>query len=448
MIYKYFSIQFFLRIVFVFINMMVISIFIIHTERLFTSITLILILIIQVVNLYRFLTKTNIEVEQFVDSLKYEEAGTRFISTTKTNKLYDAFNEILEYIENIKIEKEAQFHFLNIILKNADVGIITHSENNKVEIMNIAAQNILDSKKLKTWDEIKKSFPEFAKEVLKVKSGHHNLIEFTNKEEKFKLSVSVTNIKILEKAFTIIVFQNIRSEIEQSELDSWNKLIRTMAHEIMNSLTPISSLTETSLLMLQDEKGNLKKEEEFNTKKLDKLRRAITTIEKRSNSLIHFVEDFRNLARLPKPEPTDINMVDFINHIEKLYEASFKNDNIVFEKEIDEDPFLIYADEKLLEQVFVNILKNSIEALSNISPATITIKCYYDNKFKIIDINDNGTGIPKEEIEKIFIPFYSTKEKGSGIGLSLSRQIMQLHKGKIDIISKENLGTTIRLSFL
>lgn len=448
MTYKYFSIQLIVRIIFILLNMICISAFIIHAERMFTTITLLLILVIQIGELYRFLMKTNAEIEQFVQSLKHEESGTRFISTSKSNKLYDHFNEILEYIEKIRIEREAQFHFLNVILKNADVGIIALAENNTIEILNNTAKRILHCQKIKNWNEFKKLYPDFAEKVNKVKPDHHDLIEFNIKEEKVKLSVSVSQIKILEKAFSIIVFQNIRSEIEQSELDSWNKLIRTMAHEIMNSITPISSLTETGIRILEDENGNVRTKDEITTSKLEKLTLALKTIEKRSNSLMHFVEDFRALARIPEPKPGEIDMCTFIQELEKLFASVFNHEQIAFKTAFESDNMYVYADQKLLEQLFVNLLKNSIEALQGISSPEIRVKCYYDDKYKIVEIIDNGIGISAEEKEKLFVPFYSTKENGSGIGLSLSRQIMQLHKGKIDIISKENEGTTVRLTFL
>lgn len=440
MIYKYFSLQIVVRLVLIFLNMLAISILIIHAERLFTSITLLVLLTIQIFEIIRFLTRTNREVEYFVQSLKYEEIGTRFISQTKSNKLFDAFNEILEFIENLKIQKEAQYHFLNIILKKADVGIITLTQDDKIELINDTALRILNCFKPKTWNEIEYQYPKLSKQIKQLKSEQHELIDFFNHDEKIKLSVSLTRIKILERPYSIIVFQNIRSEIEQSELDSWNRIIRTIAHEIMNSLTPISSLTETSLIML--ERNN-------DTQNIDnnKLKTALKTIERRSNSLMHFVEDFRNLARLPKPNPTEINLKELFVQIEKLYETTFINSQITFRSTIENDNMVLYADANLIEQVLVNLMKNAIEAFHQKTNPEITLKAFTNNSLKIIEVIDNGQGIPEEDMEKLFVPFFTTKEKGSGIGLSLSRQIMQLHNGTIDIFSELNKGTTIRLAF-
>ena len=257
----------------------------------------------------------------------------------------------------------------------------------------------------------------------------------------------MTLLKLMGSSYKLITFQNIKSEIEQKEIEAWHNLIRTLAHEIMNSVTPISSLTETSVMLLEDKLGNQKDITDITEKNITSIRTALKTIEKRSEGLLDFVGNYRKLTRLPAPQMEKISIENLLVNIKNLLNAELDKNRIDLRIISRNKDLRIFADPKLVEQVLINLVLNSIDAVEKTKSPKIQLLSYQTKNNIVIKISDNGKGIDKDKLEKIFIPFFSTKEKGTGIGLSLSKQIMKLHKGDIDVTSEKNSGTTITLSF-
>ncbi|MFO7830103.1 MAG: ATP-binding protein, partial [Bacteroidales bacterium] len=247
--------------------------------------------------------------------------------------------------------------------------------------------------------------------------------------------------------FTLITFNDIKEEMEIKEVQSWQKLLRTLSHEIMNSVTPISSLSETSLLQIQHESGKLKDLSEINRKSLEKVQKALNTIEKRSSNLYHFVDDFRKLAKIPIPQKSKILVKDLVETVVQLMKPELTKSNITFRSSIYPNDLEIYADVSQIEQVLINLVLNAKDAVQKTKNPEIQINSKKSGDKISIEVVDNGDGIPNEQMDKIFIPFFTTKEKGSGIGLSLSRQIMQLHGGNIIVKSEPEKGTFFTLCF-
>lgn len=242
------------------------------------------------------------------------------------------------------------------------------------------------------------------------------------------------------KKYTLISLQNIHSELEEKEMEAWQKLIRVLTHEIMNSVTPISSLAGTVNKLLNDP-GKLDDE-------ISDIKNAVKTIQKRSEGLIHFVENYRNLTKIPKPNFETFRVSVLTDRIYNLMKNEFAGNNIKFNTSIVPDNLTLSADSELIEQVIINLLLNAKFAIKNQQNPEISIRSYTDAGSKvIIRVEDNGPGISKEIQDKIFIPFYTTKKDGSGIGLSLSRQIMRSHFGSITVVSKEGEGTAFILRF-
>jgi signal transduction histidine kinase len=288
--------------------------------------------------------------------------------------------------------------------------------------------------------------PSFTREIEQLEDNGKKLMEMkTSAETKF-LSVDARTLIMLDKPVKLITLQDINSEIEQKEIEAWHKLIRILTHEIMNSVTPISSLTETMQSMLQDKSGNQRTLENLDPETISDIRFSLNTINKRTDGLLQFVDNYRTLTRVPKPKPEKVNLKLFLTGIEKLMSNELLQKNISLSISVPDEMILDF-DPMLIEQAVINLVTNSMHALASCNQPRIELKAYYQSTHVILAIVDNGKGIPAKELEQIFVPFFSTKKEGSGIGLSLSKQIMSLHGGTIKVQSEVNKGTTFFLQF-
>jgi nitrogen fixation/metabolism regulation signal transduction histidine kinase len=326
------------------------------------------------------------------------------------------------------------------------VGIIAIKEEHQIELMNKSAQQLLGISTPNYWKQLVQNSPNFADEFLKMEDNERKLLELNIKGEKLQISAHVTRLKILNFRYSIITFQNIKSEIEQKEIEAWHKLIRILTHEIMNSITPISSLTETMRMMLQHDQINEKNAQELTEEDLVDFRFSLETIQRRSEGLLHFVDDYRKLTRVKSIQTERTNIRPLIEEIVKLMSPDFAKEGIVTELNIKGE-FEIFIDRKLIEQVLINLLTNAKQAFKDQKKPKIEITTYHQGQERIIKIEDNGHGIDEQKIEEIFIPFFSTKENGSGIGLSLSKQIMKKHKGDLTVKSIDGQGASFFLIF-
>jgi two-component system, NtrC family, nitrogen regulation sensor histidine kinase NtrY len=299
---------------------------------------------------------------------------------------------------------------------------------------------------LKNWKLLKQHNPYFTKEIESLGSHGKKLLEIRSSYETHFLSVDVRTLIILDKPLKLITLQDINSEIEQKEIEAWHKLIRILTHEIMNSVTPISSLTETMQSLLKDRSGNEKQLQDIRQETISDISFSLNTIQKRSDGLLHFVENYRKLTKVPKPhlEKTDVKI--FFEAVEKLMSHELTRKKIAIKIEVPA-PMEIDLDPALMEQVLINLITNSIYALDGVRDPRIELKSYQKDKQIVIEVGDNGKGIPAKELGEIFIPFFTTKKEGSGIGLSLSKQIMSLHGGSIRVHSEVNAGTSFFLYF-
>ncbi|MFT5571010.1 MAG: two-component system nitrogen regulation sensor histidine kinase NtrY, partial [Cyclobacteriaceae bacterium] len=288
--------------------------------------------------------------------------------------------------------------------------------------------------------------------IKELRTGGRDLIKIKRKGDDVQLAVYAIELSMQGKAFKLISLQNIQSELEEKEMEAWQNLIRVLTHEIMNSVTPISSLAatvETELSELLDQEGEVS---QIENETLEDFHLAMKTIHNRSDSLIKFVGDFRNMTRIRHPMLTSSSVTELVDHIAILLKQMIESKGIELDVQIDPKELVIYLDKEQIEQVVLNLVKNAIEALSENDEEgkedkKLTIKAWRDEEGSYISIADNGTGIEEEALKKIFIPFFTTKKNGSGIGLSLSKQIMRNHKGSIAVDSIMNAGTEFILRF-
>jgi len=398
-------------------------------------------------NMINYIDVTNRNLSRFLSSIKYSDFSQSF-GSLKLGKSFDdltsAFNTVMDEFRKTRNEKEEQYRFLQTVLRHIDIGLFSFDQSGKFEFINNAARKILgitQGKSILTVDNL----PEkFRTKLIDIKPGHRAPVKIYTESDIIHLIVYATEFKMRDQLYKLVSIQNIQSELEEKELEAWQKLIKVLTHEIMNSVTPISSLASTVNVMLSHSNN----ENELEKEQISDIKDAVKTIEKRSAGLIDFVESYRNLTRIPKPNFEIIPIRQLFNRLEKLLKNEIEKNEINFTKNTNPSTLEVTADPSLIEQILINLILNSIHALNNCKDKKIKISGELNTRGKVIlKVIDNGLGIPEEIQEKIFIPFFSTKKDGSGIGLSLARQIMRVHGGNIRFISKANQQTEFILVF-
>ena len=312
--------------------------------------------------------------------------------------------------------------------------------------MNQSAKELFNKPFLSTLRALSSIDAELVTIIRQLNSGEKKLLKIILNNQLLHLSVIAKELTLEGEAYKLLSIQNIKSELDEKELESWQKLIWILTHEIKNSAIPISTLTEVITQIMIDEKGNMKALSSLDNEELEDIRIGMLTVEKRSKGLVKFVDAYGRLARVPDPKLITVNVSDLLIQVHNLMKNELKRSavNVM----INAEPHItIKADPDLIEQVLINLIKNAKEALLEINDPIIEINVFQNQSGSVIAINDNGPGIPPNRLDNIFIPFFSTKKEGSGIGLSLSRQIMRAHKGSISVSTSPEEGTTFYLNF-
>jgi len=450
--FKKFSIQVIIRVLIILTLALLISYFYFKQDRfqlIFTFFVIICLLISAVIELIWFVTKTNRELSKFILSIKYSDFSVYFPEENKKgylSELYQSFNTIIDSFKKLSGEKHLQYELLQLIITQVKLGIICTNGKNEIVLMNMAAENQLGVFKTKTWAQLSRKADSFTSKIDELSQGGNKIIDLKTASESKQLFVQVSHSKLFDEPHRIITFHDIRQEIEQKESEAWIRLIRILNHEIMNSVTPISSLSETILMILgtEEEKESW---DHLNKDNFSDVVRSVKTIQSRSEGLFNFVTEYRKLTKIPAPKKEEILLTELLQNVEQLWKSELKKTRIRFSIELSEEKLRISVDPTLIEQVLINLVKNSIQALEKTANPELIISAFkIEDKINIL-IKDNGKGIPANIIDDIFVPFYTTKEKGSGIGLSLSRQIMRLHNGNISVKSIPNKETIFTLKF-
>ncbi len=429
--------------------MLILALIIGKEARLFSVLALALILLVLMAELFHYLSRSNRIIESLLDSIRSEDFNRKIIEQTKGlgyDSLADSAQSIISAISSAKIEKETQYQYLQTILKLIHTAVITLDERGEPELINPLALNILGiyNSKKPSWESIKKASPRFSEAVQSMGDSGRKMIRLSSSPTGKQLLILVNTVKVGEALVKIITFQDIEPEIEQKEMESWQTISRIMAHEIMNSLTPLSSLTETGIMLLEKD-GQPRKLEELSQQTIDNLHTALKTISCRNEALTRFIGNYRQFYRLPEPHKKEIVVSELLAEVSGLYRIRCKEMGVSCSIHLGPENLAILADDAQLKQVLINIIKNALEALEKIPEPRLEIAVKRILNHISVEVSDNGTGIPPEILEKIFVPFYSTKAEGSGIGLSLSRQIVRNHGGQISVESREGRGTTFKV---
>jgi len=403
----------------------------------------------QVFALIRYVSKTNRDLTRFLQSIKYSDFSQSFANNLKGSgfrELHTAFTEVIQEFQRTKIEKEEHFRFLQTIVDHVGIALIAYTPAGEIELINNAAKKLLKIPRLGNIKDLESISTRLTAKLRGLSPGENDLLKLQQGDELLQLSIYATGFVLHQEQLMLVALQNIQSELEEKEMKSWQNLIRVLTHEIMNSITPIASLASTAHGLLKDER-ECEVPETMNETITD-VRHAVNTIEKRSKGLLTFIENYRKLTRIPKPDFKIVPVKGLFERVEHLMKDQLDRNSINFKMHIDPETLAITADQALIEQVLINIFRNSIEAINGISNPRIELTAATDGLGNpVIKVLDNGKGIADEVAEKIFIPFFTTKQQGSGIGLSLSRQIMRQHKGTLSVSSTPGVETVFSLRF-
>ena len=426
--------------------------FLLFRTNLYTALFILGALILyQIYALIYYVEKTNRDLARFFQSIKYEDFsqtvkvegfGSSFVS------LKAALSEVMNAFRRTRAEKEEPFRNLQTVGQHIGIGLIAFQPDGEVELINTAAKRLLNVASLKNIRSLESLSKPLVDVLLRLRSRESALIKVEDENELLHLALYATEFKLRAEKFSLVSIQNIHSELEEKEMEAWQKLIRVLTHEIMNSITPIASLTSTISNLIREAYGKKKKPKKLDSEVLQDIQQALQTIQKRSQGLLHFVDAYRNLTLIPKPNFQIFPVRELFDRISKLMQVNIEKNSIRFKVNVDPETLELTADPELVEQVLINLMLNAFQAVEGRKDAQIELNALLDGRGRIaIQVADNGPGIPKENIEKIFIPFFSTKEGGSGIGLSLSRQILRLHNASIGVHSEPNVQTVFTLRF-
>ncbi len=410
-------------------------------------------LVLQTVFLIRYVNQTNRKIAYFFDAIKNEDFTLRFpekLSVKSLEELNHSLNMLNTMIQDIHIKKQAQEQYYQEILKQADIGILTINQKGHILYANPTVEKLLNYRPLnhiKQLNQVDEKLYGIFKELQPFES---KTFQLTNEREKIQLALKSTVINLEKQSLLLVVVQDIRRELDEKETDSYVKLIRVLTHEIMNTITPITSISESVLKYFKKD-GQLLTTDEFAEHHMKSTIKGLEVIKEQGNDLMGFVQSYRTFLSVPEPDKTLIPAQNLLEKIKLLMGEDSNQEPIDIEVIIDPENLELFIDEKQIIQVLLNLGKNAQQSLRHQESSASTDKkgqikflAGIDDKGKkIVKVWDNGPGISQEHLDEIFVPFFTTKDTGTGIGLSLSKQIMRLHGGSIQAASKENTVFTL-----
>jgi two-component system nitrogen regulation sensor histidine kinase NtrY len=420
------------------------------SQSLRLSIICFLLLIILTINLIYYLNRTNNKIRFFFDSVRNDDSNLSFPIETgndSLNELYQSMNKVNYQIQQLKIENRQQEQYFRTLLEHLAAGIITYNDKGFILHANSSAKKLLSIDVLTHLQQIERKDQKLFEAIKSIKPYERRLIAVSSEGDEIQLSLKATSFKTNENELVILSIQDIKNELDEKEIESWMKLIRVLMHEIMNSITPITSLSE-SLSNIYSSEGKPVLPEQVNTKTIATTLQGLNVIKEQGKGLMSFVESYRKLTLVPEPVKKSFRVSDLMDRVQILYDSLEKSDKTKLAISLSNPGLEIYADQNLISQVLINLLKNALEANEDNDSANVEITASegFKNHPEICVI-DNGPGISAENLDEIFVPFFTTRQSGSGIGLSISRQIMKVHGGNLKVRSVPNKETVFCLSF-
>jgi signal transduction histidine kinase len=398
--------------------------------------------------------KTTRDLTRFLDSVRYADFSQGFTSEGRGplfDRLRDAFREVTDEFRRIRAEKEEQVRYLENVVQHIGIALISYRDDGTVDLMNTAARRLLRTGPIRNIDRIEEVSEELVEHLLELDSGEQAMVRVAEEDRTMQLAVNVSRFRLRGEAHAIASIQDLRNELEEKEMEAWQQLTRVLTHEIMNSVAPISSLASTAHRLLEEipTPANGDTSHALEEAASD-AREAVQTIERRSEGLIGFVDSYRSFTKIPNPTFEVLPARELFEGVRRLLRVQIEEHDLECEIEVEPEHLEVTADPELVEQVLINLTLNAIQALEGADrdDARIELRARIDRRSRpVLQVRDNGPGIPPDVQERIFVPFFTTKDDGSGIGLSLSRQIMRLHGGTLTVRSTPGEETVFTLRF-
>ena len=412
---------------------------------------LVLVLAFQFFDVVRYVSKTNSELVRFFDAARYADFSQRF-ELEKIGSGFDelgqAFSEILTRIQQVRAGQEQELKHLKAMVEHVPVPLLSLHSNGSVTLWNNSARRLFGTHQVTQKQDFAKFSDDFVQQLENLEPGQKKLINIEIDGMQHQLALAATQLTMAGKRELLVSMQDIQSELDVAQLSAWQDLVRVLTHEIMNSITPVASLAKTAVDLVDDVKTQVN--EPNLLEELDDVSDAVATVARRSDSLMHFVSSYRQLTRLPEPNREYIELGEFLPQVCQLAASEWQHKNIQLNIDVTPNSLLLNADKSMLEQLLINLLLNAEQALLEHQGDNhqVQLSAYLNKRGRlVIDIADNGPGIPDELKSKVFVPFYTTKREGSGVGLALTRQIMIAHQGSIKLDKSKIGGTLISLTF-
>jgi signal transduction histidine kinase len=452
MFWKTFQFRIIARVLFLAVILLLFAFLAAEGGKPFLTGAVFLIAVFQVYALIHFAAKTNRDLSRFLLSIKYDDTSQTFRSEglgSSFTELKEAFNLIMRKFRDKRSEAEVHARYLNTIIQHVGIGLLAYKADGTVDLMNGPAKKLLGIAHLKNIRDLKRVSPDLLPALRQLKHGDKKLIKLLREDEVRHISLSACSFLLRDEQYLLVSLQNLQSELEDKEMEAWQNLVRVLTHEIMNSITPISSMTATLLDIL----GSSGKDANTNEKSLkadeiEDMTEALETIHQRSRGLMNFVNSYRDMTLIPEPKFSILSLSEFFMRVETLMKPRLSDCGIRFQRIVEPETLELTADPNLLEQVMINLVLNAIHAVNGRKEPRIRMSASLSPENTIIiTVEDNGVGITEEALGKIFIPFFTTNKEGSGIGLSLSRQILRKHNATISARSEPDQRTVFTLRF-
>lgn len=455
MIFKHFRTGVIWR-VFVIVTAVTSSVFLwVQSDYIFSAIVITLLSAGMILNLIYYVEKTNEKLIRFLNGIRFNDFSLTFADNELGSSFHDlnrAFNRIIEQFKAERAERQESVRYLETVVHHVGVGLLVFDNDGEVKLFNITAKRMLNIPVLRKIDSLREIQPKLYDAITTLRGGERTLVSFHLNNSRHQWAVHAAEFVMHEHNYKMVSLQNISGELEEKEMEAWQNLTQVLAHEIMNSITPIASLSETvhSFLSEKIEKGS--DTSTIDNETVQDVDEALTTIRNRSYGLMRFVQSYRDFTQIPQPDLQRVRVYDLLARIEHLMKGEFKKQEVAVHVNTDPETLTVLADPQLIEQVLINLTKNALRALKSTDHPEIKYTGCLDDRGRItIRVQDNGPGIDKELQDKIFIPFYTNSGtdsvKGTGIGLSLSRQIMRLHNGGLYLKTESISGTTFIMRF-
>lgn len=451
MLLKNFYINIVIRILAILASCLAIAACLIWKPDWLIIINLALLIALQIVLLVLRITRLNKDLDSFFAAMQSNDSSIVFTGKKKNSpftSLYEQLEKINKDFQHLKIQNHRQNEYFKILVEHINIGVLSFNDNDEITLFNRAGKEILGKRNLYSINDLENIQLGLSTIVKELEPSDQKLITLYTNNSIQQLSLRTAWLKFEDNSITLVSFQNIRNELDEKELESWQKLIRVLTHELMNSAGPINSTIATIKEFLTLPNGEAKSFNNLNKQAIDDTVEGLRIIEERSQGMMDFVSKFRSLTLLPKPTFTTFLVSDLIKTIELLMSDKIAGNNISFTSKVSPSNLSITADKGMMEQILINLISNAIYALDNREDKKIIVNAILDeNGRAFIQVQDNGKGIPFDIQDKIFVPFFTTRNEGSGVGLSLSRQLVRLLGGTLTFISKEGEGTvfTIKL---